>query len=114
LGRTFKSRDSPQRGACASFADLAPEPVMPRSYPGAAGDVLFVQPCYRYEGEGFYVLRNAHRDPKLGGDTVCRVGHGPRLLFDNRACAASLNRMIDRREFDDSVIGRVAWAANRL
>lgn len=81
------------------------------------GDVLFVKPCYRYEGEGFYVLRNVHRDPKLGGDTVCRVGYGRpslRLRFDNPACAASLNREITRAEFDDSVIGRIEWVANRL
>jgi len=77
------------------------------------GDVLFVKPCYRYEGEGFYVLRNVHRDPKLGGDTVCRVGHGPWLLFDNPVCAASMSRRLERREFDDVVIGRVAWVANR-
>lgn len=78
------------------------------------GDVLFVSPCHRYDGEGFYVLREHYRDPQHGYcETVCRVNGARRLSFDNPD-AAHLQRTMTLEQFNGAVIGRVIWVGSDM
>lgn len=78
------------------------------------GDVLWIAPCYAYEGPRIYLLRAPYQDPKGGSvcETVCRV-ELPWLTFDNPICAGLRKRM-DRASCEEAVIGRVRWLTGRM